>query len=82
MNNPDLYKLGRFTVSVAFAREKDSEIYKVLDGLVVIHAEHMLHDDRIHYTARSPVFETIAANQEPPYYTYSIVDGIVLWTKA
>lgn len=82
MSNPDLCNLGRFTVAAVLARERDPEIYKVLEGLVVIHAEHMPHDDRIHYTARGSAFEDIATKQEPPYYTYSIVDDTVLWAKA
>jgi len=81
MNNPDLYKLGNFRVAARHARDRDDEIYLVLNNLIVTHAELMFHNDYIYYTAIGPDFENVSYGCEPIDYTYSIENNKVVWTK-
>ena len=78
-NQLPMKRIGRFRITREMIEKEYLNCVRVMEGIVVIRAEHMLETDTVEYIAISKYFEPVPVGQLAPLYeaTLHTVGGVV-----
>lgn len=63
-----LRRLGAFSISSEVIRDDPGAVRTALEGCIVLRAEHVFHEHRIHYIALHEDFDEVHQGQLPTQY--------------
>lgn len=61
-------RLGRFGILGSDVNQDPATAFWLMEGMLVVRAEHMFARDMIEYTAYHEDFDPLPMGQEPPWY--------------